>query len=307
MAWEWIYFQQFFIFGWTIPLRYQRWVMKSNIPITSQAIQSFPDQIHGWAPGDWLKKTLILKVRAGLMPARHSWISYAYGGQKPRVHALIEPIRDARWEKSLKAAGNDPMGKKTGFSRQMSFATTEAFAINSMTVSTRTGKLISNFAVGLQILSSLKVIEIILILLDLLNMSKTDWKKCICYLSSVLMDKNCLYNIIYCIAGFGVLEQWKKAAKNKLHSSKGPYSSWACRPAKCFRCERRWEAASEWMQPNTKKARGSRHLPFKGILAGCVQALACFCETPQKLHCHAKWKTAEFKKIPPATQLMRCA
>lgn len=101
----------------------------------------------------------------------------------------------------------------------MSFATTEAFAINSMMVSTRTGKLISNFAVGLQILSSLKVIEIMLILLDLLNMSKTDWKKCICYLPSVLMDKNWLYNIIYCIAGFGVLEQWKKAAKNKLHSS----------------------------------------------------------------------------------------
>lgn len=78
------------------------------------------------------------------MPARHSWISYACGGQKPRVRALIEPIRDARWEKSLKAAGRTPMGKKTVFPDRClcknDIATIEAFAINRMTVWSSTGK-----------------------------------------------------------------------------------------------------------------------------------------------------------------------
>lgn len=119
------------------------------------------------------------------------------------------------------------MGKKNGFlDRCLSkndFATTEAFAINSMTVSTRTGKL-TNFAVGLQIL--LKFTEIILDL-GLLNMSKTDNVFAV-YLQLLFAlylfnGQKMVYKIIYCIAGFGVLEQ--RAAKNKLHSSQALYSS----------------------------------------------------------------------------------
>lgn len=111
-----------------------------------------------------------------------------------------------------------------------------------------------------------------------------------------------------CIADeVAVVNDWKNDGKNKLNSSPATYSSWACWPAKCFRCERRWGTATEWMRRETQKGTGYETSSFQRDLGRVCVRQPVFVRLLKSTIVMQNAKPTNSKRFCRPTQLMQRA